>query len=148
MPRRPTHGLRTALAASAALLLAVLILPMQVYAWSAAEGHWGPPKPLATLFLGDVLSATHSEGPLWQHTDGSKVVGAVVASATVDAAAIPWLLLHAASRSGPGLFADVTYVQRLNTKGGLAPAGPGSADGAQVQVHYEADYLFYHAHAP
>ncbi len=118
---------------------------LQVYTWSAADGHWGPAKPLATLFLGDVLSATHSEGPTWQHSDGSKVVGAKVASATVDAAAIPWLLLKASSASVPGLFSDVTYIQRLNTKGGLAPAGPGSMEGAQVQVHYEADYLFYHA---
>jgi hypothetical protein len=164
------------MAMSAAVLLAVLILPacserddgpevpaavqvpagnalkvryhavgMQVYTWSATEAHWGPPKPLATLFLGDVLAATHSEGPIWQNTDGSKVVGAMVASATVGDAAIPWLLLRAASRSGPGLFADVTFVQRINTKGGLPPAGSGSTDGAQIQVHYEADYLFYHA---
>jgi Protein of unknown function (DUF3455) len=118
---------------------------MQVYTWSATAAHWGSPTPLATLFLGNVLSATHSEGPTWQHTDGSKVVGDKMAAATVDAAAIPWLLLKAASRSGPGLFADVTYVQRLNTKGGLAPVGPGATDGAQIQVHYEADYLFYHA---
>jgi hypothetical protein len=182
MARRPTHGFRTALAASAAMLLALLILPacserddereaqatmpipaavqvpsgnslklryhavgMQVYTWNATLGHWGAPQPLATLFLGEVLSATHSEGPVWQHTDGSKVVGAKIGSAEVGATAIPWLLIKAASVSGPGLFADVTYVQRLNTRGGVAPIGPGSSDGAQVQVHYEADYLFYHS---
>jgi len=118
---------------------------MQVYTWSATAASWGAPKPIATLFLGEALSATHFEGPTWQHADGSKVVGAKLASVTVGATAIPWLLLKAASASGPGLFADVTYVQRLNTKGGLAPAGSGSTDGAQIQVHYEADYLFYHA---
>jgi hypothetical protein len=175
MTPRPLHGLRTALATSAAVLLAVLILPacstiddgpeipaavqvpagnalkiryhavgMQVYTWNAAAGHWGPPNPLATLFLGDVLAATHSEGPVWAQTDGSKVMGAMVSSATVGATAIPWLLIKAASTSGPGLFSDVTYVQRINTQGGLAPVGPGSTDGAQIQVHYQADYLFYH----
>ncbi len=173
----PSHRLRTILAASAAVLLALLLLPscdtrddgpafpaavlapagntlkvryhavgMQIYTWSSATAQWSAATPLATLFLGDVLSATHAEGPLWKHTDGSTVVGAKVASATVDPAAIPWLLLKAASTSGPGLFSDVTFVQRINTKGGLAPAGAGAADGAQIQVHYEADYLFYHAH--
>lgn len=39
----------------------------------------------------------------------------------------------------------VTYVQRLYTTGGLAPATPGTADGQQVLVPYSAEYLFYHA---
>jgi hypothetical protein len=72
-------------------------------------------------------------------------VGAKLASATVDPEAIPWLLLKAASTTGPGAFADVTYVQRLRTHGGLAPAKPGAFDGPQALVPYSAEYLFYKA---
>ena len=36
-------------------------------------------------------------------------------------AAIPWLLLRATSTTGTGVFTNVTYVQRLNTTGGVAP---------------------------
>jgi hypothetical protein len=117
---------------------------LQTYTWNASIKSWGPPAPIATLFLGDVLHGSHSEGPTWQNSDGSKIVGAKISSVTVDATAIPWLLIKATSTSGPGLFDDVTFVQRINTSGGLVPAGQGATDGAQVQVHYQADYLFYH----
>ncbi|HKN52807.1 MAG TPA: DUF3455 domain-containing protein, partial [Amycolatopsis sp.] len=35
-----------------------------------------------------------------------------------------------------------TFVQRLNTQGGLAPAGSCAA-GAQIGVRYSADYKFW-----
>ena len=76
-----------------------------------------------------------------------KVVGARVAAATVDPTAIPWLLLSAKSTAGPGIFADVTYVQRVNTAGGLAPTTDCDADhlGQAVPVPYTAEYFFYRA---
>jgi hypothetical protein len=60
-----------------------------------------------------------------------------------DTTASPWLLLETVSTTGPGIFSSVTYIQRLNTSGGLAPAGPGSAIGELVQVPYTAEYFFY-----
>jgi uncharacterized protein DUF3455 len=39
------------------------------------------------------------------------------------------------------VFAGISYVQRLQTKGGLAPSG-GCTEGAQTSVHYEALYTF------
>jgi hypothetical protein len=39
----------------------------------------------------------------------------------------------------------VTYVQRVNTTGGLRPAAPGSSIGAVVEVPYTAEYYFYRA---
>jgi hypothetical protein len=36
----------------------------------------------------------------------------------------------------------VTYIQRLNTRGGVAPAGTCTA-GAQTAVRYSADYAFW-----
>jgi Protein of unknown function (DUF3455) len=52
-----------------------------------------------------------------------------------------------AGPTGGRLLADVTFVQRLNTKGGLAPAtGCSTAGdvGKQALVPYTADYYFYH----
>lgn len=120
---------------------------VQIYARSAATSAWVFQAPSAVLFEDDArVVGIHFAGPTWQSTDGSKVVGAKVASATVDTNAIPWLLLKAASTAGPGIFADVTYVQRLRTRGGVAPTEPGTFDGQQVLVPYSAEYLFYKAH--
>lgn len=119
---------------------------VQIYTWSAANSSWGTSTPSAVLFEDDAgVVGIHFAGPTWQNNDGSKVVGHKVAAVTVNPEAIPWLLLQAASTSGPGRFADMTYVQRLRTRGGLAPASPGTFDGQQVLVPYSAVYLFYKA---
>jgi hypothetical protein len=46
---------------------------------------------------------------------------------------------------GPGIFARTTYIQRVNTKGGLAPTAPGTSIGAIAEVPYTAEYYFYRA---
>jgi hypothetical protein len=56
--------------------------------------------------------------------------------------AIPELLLKTSKTRGKGQFSDVTFVQRLATKGGLAPAGK-CTDGAEVSVRYSATYTFW-----
>jgi hypothetical protein len=63
----------------------------------------------------------------------------------VDPDAIPWLLLAAvpASTEGPGIFADTTYIQRVNTSGGKAPSVTGNFVGQVARVPYTADYYFY-----
>ncbi len=40
---------------------------------------------------------------------------------------------------------DVTYIQPLNTVGGIPPSAPCnmSNTGAKQQVKYQADYVFY-----
>jgi len=118
---------------------------VQIYTWSAALSTWGTSTPHAVLFDDDGVAAIHFAGPSWQNDDGSKVVGMKLAAVTVDTNAIPWLLLKGTPTTAPGIFADVTYVQRLYTRGGLAPATPGTVDGQQVLVPYSAEYLFYHA---
>jgi hypothetical protein len=92
------------------------------------------------------LLGKHYAGPTWESIDGSKVVGAVVArDPGPDGTAIPWLLLRAASTSGPGIFAQVQSIQRVHTAGGKAPAGGCSAadGGKQLRVPYTADYRFF-----
>ncbi|HSY39357.1 MAG TPA: DUF3455 domain-containing protein [Polyangia bacterium] len=89
---------------------------------------------------------THGIGPEWTSSDGSIVNGTKVEQVNATAAgAIPWLLLRASSTSGTGVFSNVTYVQRLNTNGGAAPATGCSAStsGMDTSVSYTADYDFY-----
>ncbi|HXU63373.1 MAG TPA: DUF3455 domain-containing protein [Polyangia bacterium] len=94
---------------------------------------------------------THGAGPNWTSTvDGSVVNGMKVTQADAPmAGAIPWLLLQATSTSGAGVFTNVTYVQRLNTNGGKAPASGCDATtaGTETRVTYSADYDFYRAAA-
>ena len=59
--------------------------------------------------------------------------------------AIAWLLLRVTSTTGTGLLSDATYVQRLNTAGGKAPATGCDATtaGTDTRSGYLADYYFY-----
>jgi hypothetical protein len=117
---------------------------VQIYRWDGLS--WVFVEPQATLFANagyDGKIGLHYRGPTWQSNSGSKVVGARLFGCSPDATAIPWLLLEAVSTSGPGIYGSVTYIQRLNTKGGLAPVSPGAFVGATVQVPYTAEYYFY-----
>jgi Protein of unknown function (DUF3455) len=87
----------------------------------------------------------HSAGPAWKHKDGSEVTGKASAHVdSPDADSIPWLLVSATGHSGEGVFAKVTVIQRLNTKGGKATGQcDASKDGSEMKSAYSADYLFY-----
>lgn len=54
-------------------------------------------------------------------------------------------LIKAEPAMESGAMQGVTYVQRLNTKGGVAPAAACDAagKGKRQQVAYQADYVFY-----
>jgi hypothetical protein len=114
---------------------------VQIYRWNGTK--WDFVAPDAILYHGDGVVATHFAGPTWESDSGSTVVGAVLKSCTPDPTAIPWLLLGAAETEGPGIFDGVTFIQRINTVGGLAPAEPGEFVGEEVEVPYTADYVFY-----
>jgi hypothetical protein len=124
----------------------------QVYACGpgpagGAAYAWALKRPDAQL-TDDVGApmGTHAAGPTWTSTDGSAVVGKKLAQADApNATDVPWLLLGAVSTSGAGVFADVTFVQRVATSGGKAPADGCGADnvGGETNVPYTADYYFY-----
>jgi hypothetical protein len=118
----------------------------QVYKWNGAG--WDFVAPIATLsasanYYGEV--GIHYAGPTWESKSGSKVVARRVDGCTPDPTAIPWLLLEATSTSGPGIFSSITYIQRVNTTGGLIPSIPGSLVGEIKEVPYTAEYFFYRA---
>jgi hypothetical protein len=123
---------------------------VQIYVWTVnatdpSLSSWVLKAPHALLFHheGEVVGI-HFAGPNWESNSGSKIGGKRLAGVTVDPTAIPWLLLQGINPSGTGAFSDVTYIQRLNTMGGLPPATPGTEAGQEVLVPYVADYLFYH----
>lgn len=103
--------------------------------------HFFSPNPVE----GGVVRAT------WQDSADTSIVWArAIASATVDPSAITWVLLQSAGTqvgpTGGDTLAHTTFVQRLNTKGGLAPAtGCGQLPdvGRKAFVPYTADYFFY-----
>jgi hypothetical protein len=117
----------------------------QVYTWDGVKG--GPAIPDATLFDEDGnVVATHFAGPTWRSNSGSEVVGELPPLAIiVDRDSIPWLRLTADKERthGPGIFANTTYIHRVNTIGGKAPEENGTFIGQVAAVSYSADYFFY-----
>jgi hypothetical protein len=135
---------------------------------SATGFAWTFVKPQATLFddsnqqvITHFLSNNAFEDPTaarptWQDSqDTSRVWGKAIAnssdSAFVEAGAIPWLLLQVVG-SQPGGTGGTTltatsYIQRLSTSGGVAPATgcDQSTVGNKALVPYTADYFFYKA---
>jgi hypothetical protein len=107
---------------------------------------WTFREPAAVLYgHGGRPVGIHFRGPTFESFDGSSVVGALKASVpSPTPGSIPWLLLAAASNQGDGVLARVDYVQRLQTRGGVAPAGACDPAGdATVAVPYRARYVFY-----
>jgi hypothetical protein len=112
----------------------------------ATAHEWSLLGPEATLYAGGRMIGTHGAGPSWQSTDGSRVVGGVMAKVNAPSGdSIPWLLLTTRSDGPEGAFSKVTSIQRVNTHGGLRPSN-GCDDltvGRQIPVRYTADYRFY-----
>lgn len=84
-------------------------------------------------------------GPTWEASDGSKITGKQVAVAPASTGNIPFQLVK--TDPGSGAMKGVTYIQRVNTKGGVAPSQPcdKAMTGKKMTVPYSADYVFYKA---
>jgi Protein of unknown function (DUF3455) len=121
----------------------------QIYSCKVDGGvaGWVLKAPEAQLFDKDGKAfGKHFAGPSWEASDGSRVVGKAAANApSPDADSIQWLLVKVVSRTGEGVLARVTSIQRINTKGGKAPGSGCDAEhaGREVRVAYSADYLFF-----
>ena len=119
----------------------------QVYeckADSAGKLMWAFREPIATLLVDGKTVGRHYAGPNWEYSDGSAVVGKAAGSAPgATANDIPWLKLEVTSHRGTGLLADVTAVQRIETKGGKLD-GASDVAGSYQSAPYSADYVFFH----
>jgi hypothetical protein len=126
---------------------------VQIY--KAAEGtsgklEWVLEAPLADLADGKGKKAGwHYEGPAWEAADGSKVIRDKAADVKSAPAPnkdedIPWLLLKVQAAPGKdGTFSPTVYIQRLQTRGGKAPAELPRRVGTKLGVPYRATYYFY-----
>ena len=120
---------------------------VQIYTCNGSV--WSSAVPRADLFDDNgKLIIKHFAGPSWQAKDGSKAVGTVVDKVTPDETAIPWVLLSAKTTPGADgdRLVDTTFIQRLDTVGGLQPPAAdcnAATAGKVVEVPYTADYVFW-----
>jgi hypothetical protein len=140
-----------------------------VYAWklftpeaTLFSGEEGDSKQLATHFFSpnpdelnaDPLTSQHPVRPAWQSSKDTSVVWAKTMvpadSVVMNAGAIPWLKLTvvgSADGKGAGVLGKTSFIHRVNTAGGLAPAADTCDSlqevGRQAFVPYTADYIFY-----
>jgi Protein of unknown function (DUF3455) len=103
---------------------------------------WQFREPIATLLRDGATVGRHYAGPNWEASDGSAVIGKVVANASgLTPSDIPWLKLDVIARRGSGILSDVTTVQRINTRGGVVN-GVCDKQGSYHSIPYSADYVF------
>ncbi|MEO7886256.1 MAG: DUF3455 domain-containing protein [Polaromonas sp.] len=83
----------------------------------------------------------------WESMDGSKLTATQIAVAPNSMGNIPLQLVKGNPAMGNGAMSGVTYIQRVDTRGGVAPAMACAAGnmGSKQIVKYQADYIFYKA---
>jgi opacity protein-like surface antigen len=117
----------------------------QVYECKADQAGklaWTFREPVATLIQDGKTIGRHYAGPHWELVDGSIIQGKVSGRAPgASAEDIPWLKLEVSQRKGQGQLADVTTIQRINTKGG-ALEGACEKAGSFKSMAYATDYVF------
>jgi hypothetical protein len=113
---------------------------VQVY--GCVNGSWILQAPTADLLDEQRrVIGRHYAGPTWQLNDGSLVEGEVVSKQVPsETTSIPWLLIK--SVRGTGRLEAVQFIQRSETRGGIAPSG-NCSQATTVRVPYTAMYSFY-----
>jgi len=152
-PVAPVVAAELAVPAGAKLALVANAKGVQIYECAAdAAGAlaWKLHAPRADLFnesgapIGKHYGGVDkglAPGPYWEAIDGSRVHGAKPVSVPHEGS-IPLLRLETADVSGTGVLGKVTFVQRLETAGGVAPKDACTA-GQTSEVPYTATYYFY-----
>ncbi|MBT2528396.1 CHRD domain-containing protein [Streptomyces sp. ISL-99] len=102
-------------------------------------------RDVRAVLAGDIAHSfvrPNSGTPQWIAPDHSAVTGSLISKSANGAGNIPELDLQA-EQSGEkhGLLAQTTEILRLNTVGGVAPAGSCEA-GTSTAVPYQAYYVF------
>ncbi len=119
----------------------------QNYVCDQATSRWTFRDPTATLDRHGSAIGIHYAGPTWELFDASRVTARAIMNlpAPNPTKDIPWLLLESTGHAGSGVLSRVDYIQRLHTRGGVAPNG-GACDPASdetVGVPYTAVYRFF-----
>lgn len=96
---------------------------------------------------GSQVGSYYGPPATWEALDGSKITATELATAPNGDGNIPLQLVEANPAEGEGAMNGVSYIQRLETEGGVAPDAVCGADneGATAVVTYQADYIFWTA---
>lgn len=113
------------------------------------QGVWVFRQPDAELLddKGKVVGR-HGAAFSFEHSDGSRLVATIAAYDDAPKPAdLRWLLMTTKS-FGTGAFDGVTHAQRVNTAGGIPPAGCDLALAGRVRrIDFTADFIFYRPRA-
>jgi Protein of unknown function (DUF3455) len=116
---------------------------------AAGQYEWVFAGPVAELKDRQGKSVGRYYGPpaTWAASDGSAITGTQLAVAPAGDGNIPLQLVKANPASGEGVMKGISHVQRVATRGGVAPTSPCAAEskGKREVVKYQADYIFYRA---
>ena len=116
---------------------------------AAGQFEWAFVGPNAVLNdrAGKAVGKYYGPPATWEAMDSSKVTGTQLAIAPATAGNIPLQLVKANPAMGQGAMAGVSYIQRVATQGGVAPASACGIDtkGKKEVVKYQADYIFWAA---
>lgn len=114
---------------------------------AAGQHEWFFVGPNATLQNRAGAAVGRYFGPpaTWAHADGSSLTGTQLAVAPAGAGNIPLQLVKANPATGMGAMTGVSHIQRVATRGGVAPARAcdAAAKGQREIVKYQADYIFW-----
>lgn len=112
------------------------------FAWAI-----GGPQAVLNDRGGKPIGKYYGPPATWEAADGSKVTGTQLAVSPGSAGNIALQLNKANQATGTGAMTGVTFVQRLATQGGVAPATICNAAGVgkKEAVKFQADYIFWKA---
>ena len=115
----------------------------------AGQFEWVFVGPDAKLMdrSGKQIGRYYGPPATWENMDGSKVTATQLAVAPNNAGNIPLQLVKANPAMGVGAMQGVAYIQRVDTRGGVAPSAlcAGGNVGQKQVVKYQADYIFWRA---
>jgi hypothetical protein len=113
------------------------------------QTEWVFAGPMAELRDRQGRSIGRYYGPpaTWAASDGSAITGTQLATAPAGDGNIPLQLVKANPASGQGVMSGISHIQRVATRGGVAPALVCDAGnkGKRETVKYQADYIFWKA---
>ena len=110
--------------------------------------EWVFVAPLADLYdFTNRKKGTHGAGPFWQLSVSDSIFAQHYATPKTapspDPGSIDWLLLiPRTDKPKTGVFANVSYIQRIDTRGGKAPAVLPQSLTETAEVNYTAIYRF------
>ena len=115
----------------------------------AGQHEWVFVGPAAQLRdrQGRVVGRYYGPPATWAALDGSSVTATQLAVAPGGEGNIALQLVKTNPASGPGLMQGLSHIQRVATRGGVAPMASCdmAAKGRREVVQYQADYIFWKA---